>query len=967
MPHAKESSQNLETAPISPASTWGLRAHPRLSAALILGIAVLGTFAVCLDSSAFITTASSILHLPLLSGWKHIPTIFSVDFAMFSGGQFRPLSYALLALLRTFIEAQNAIFWHLWLAFFHWLNALLVALLVHHFGKRFWSALFAGLVIAVHPLATVLVNDVGLFHHLLGLTFYLASFYLYLLADRPGSRRGPYLWSLALFLSGLFVSKVLFTLPLLLAAYEVLYRRAGLRRLAARLGAFAIIALALSPIWLYLRPHPLHYTYTEFPPGTTWFSLFSVIGATEWYARGLFLGWDIPLVLHEVVQQIYTLSDGRLLFWGGLNLAAFVSACVLLRRRHWSALGIVVLFSTMLPYASTTWNSVTEYVSWQYLYYSLGGMALFLGGVTNGLHARKRAVACSIWSVLWIALLFFAWRQVSLNEVFRSPMQYWTYVKTLNPNSEKASVELGKIYLDQQDIEKARPLLFSPAVKHLYASSTALCRYFTTQGEYLPAAIHLRMAIRRGSGLQFGHSEPLAAELMYAVGAHDHAEAALAKVLTANPYDTAAMLRLASIWTLKGYVRAAAKMLNRVRQLVPETEELRRMRAGLAARRSQPGQVDAPIEPPPPSWLRYATQGLYDSRIRAEIIQYSESEPDDPVIQMEAATSLVKTGRHASALERLRTVTQILPNSATAWATHCWAASGANAYKEAIEAGSRAVELDNRNATVHNTLGILHSRFAQRRPEDSTLRDRATAHFREALRTNPQHVSAHVNLARELRHQGNIEEASFHYRRALRLQPDLVEAHFNLGNLLADQGNNEEAIKSYRRAIRAKWDYVEAYYNLGATLVEERDLPGAQHHFERTLQIKPDFSKARDALVQVLLRQEHFGAAIEVLREGLGVTPDNLRGALMLASLLATCPDARLRDGRAAIALAERVCRTLDYANPDALLVLADAYAATGNLDAASANGQRALQIAPAGQGQKIRQRLDYYQQLKRK
>ncbi len=261
----------------------------------------------------------------------------------------------------------------------------------------------------------------------------------------------------------------------------------------------------------------------------------------------------------------------------------------------------------------------------------------------------------------------------------------------------------------------------------------------------------------------------------------------------------------------------------------------------------------------------------------------------------------------------------------------------------------------------------MHSRFAQRRPDDAALRDRAIGHFREALRTNPQHVSAHVNLARELRHQGNIEEASFHYRRALRLQPDLVEAHFNLGNLLADQGNNEEAIKSYRRAIRAKWDYVEAYYNLGATLVEERDFQGARHHFERTLQIEPDFTTARDALAQILVQQKHFGAALEVLRQGLSVTPDYIRGALMLASLLATCPDAQLRDGPAAIALAERVCRQLDYANPDALLVLADVYAATGNLNAASANAQRALQIAPARQGQKIRQRLDYYQQLKRK
>jgi tetratricopeptide (TPR) repeat protein len=161
----------------------------------------------------------------------------------------------------------------------------------------------------------------------------------------------------------------------------------------------------------------------------------------------------------------------------------------------------------------------------------------------------------------------------------------------------------------------------------------------------------------------------------------------------------------------------------------------------------------------------------------------------------------------------------MLPESAFAWAMRSWVAAELGSLDEAIDAGRHALDLDNRNATVHNTLGILDGRLAEVRSDDAFLRQRAMEHFREALRINPQHASAYVNLARELRHQGQHEKAMALYRRVLRLRPDLAEAHFNLGNLLAEQGDKEGAIDSYRQAIRARRDYVQAHFNLGVSEV----------------------------------------------------------------------------------------------------------------------------------------------------
>ena len=67
----------------------------------------LATFAVTLNTDTFVGTRDSILRLPLLSHGKHIPKIFTRDFMLFTEGRYRPLSYALIALVRTIVRGDN--------------------------------------------------------------------------------------------------------------------------------------------------------------------------------------------------------------------------------------------------------------------------------------------------------------------------------------------------------------------------------------------------------------------------------------------------------------------------------------------------------------------------------------------------------------------------------------------------------------------------------------------------------------------------------------------------------------------------------------------------------------------------------------------------------------------------------------------------------------------------------------------
>jgi tetratricopeptide (TPR) repeat protein len=970
---------------------------------LLLAGGLLATFGWSLNAPTFIAHEASILRLPLLAWWKNLPLIFSRDFLVFTDGQFRPLSYALLAVVRTFVGAENLLFWHVWLLAFHGLNAILVFLVVRHFSKRLWSAGLAAVLFGFHPLSSVVVNRIDHFHYVLGLSFYLGALCCYLAFARL-PRRGPYIAAVGLFVLGLLTSKVVFTLPIMLLAYEVLYRRSGARTVLMRLLPYAGFILILSPFWLFYKPHPLHYMYIDFPAGTLWNSFFSVVGTTGWYLRGLLLGWDIPVVFHEVVERIYGITHWKFLLWGMVDLGILIGAGWALLRKRWAGLGVVLGFGAMLPFASTAWNGVEDYVSWAYLYVPSVGLALLVGGLADWLWPSSwRSLQAGMLGVLCLVVLFYGTQQVRLNIASRSAEGYWRRVLGLNPSSETASVELGKAYLDQGETAQAFRFLFSPAVKQIQTSCLAMSRYYCVQGELLAAAIHLGMVGREKTGLRFQGYEMRAADLFYAVGAPDYAEEALGRTLMADPYNLAAMERMAQVLALKGYVPAAERLMARALEIAPSHPGGGRMRTMLEGLQNASEISESPrmVHPPEPGWLRYVIQGMRDPRLRETIIQSSEHHRNDPVIQMEAGVCLVKAGQKTRALSKLDFAVQALSSCAYPWAMKCWAAAEAGAYEEAEEAGQRAQELDPSSPTVHGVLGFLSGTLA-RDPKDPAYRhkldqaikhyrqaiqlepryatghnnlgnllvdqgrsEKAIEYFRHALRIKPDYAEAHNNLGTALARQGESEEAIVHFRQALRSRPDFAEAHSNLGIALARQGESEEAIVHFRQALRSRPDFAEAHGNVGIALARQGESEEAIHHLQQALRIKSDYPEAWNGLVMVLMGQRRFGEVIRVLRERLARAPDNLSVALRLAWLLATCPEPDLRNGSEAVRLAERVYRTAGYNNPRALDVLAAAYAETGRFDEAVQKAQDALQLAVssgrAELGKRIQERLKLY------
>jgi tetratricopeptide (TPR) repeat protein len=130
--------------------------------------------------------------------------------------------------------------------------------------------------------------------------------------------------------------------------------------------------------------------------------------------------------------------------------------------------------------------------------------------------------------------------------------------------------------------------------------------------------------------------------------------------------------------------------------------------------------------------------------------------------------------------------------------------------------------------------------------------DDAVAHYRKALRLEPDYVKARNNLGVMLARSGRAEEAIAEYEAVIRRVPDHASARFNLANGLMRLGRIDAAIAHYREILRASPDDTDAHYNLAKAYARKGELDLAARHYEATLAVAPDDDDAHFNLGRVL-------------------------------------------------------------------------------------------------------------------
>jgi tetratricopeptide (TPR) repeat protein len=104
--------------------------------------------------------------------------------------------------------------------------------------------------------------------------------------------------------------------------------------------------------------------------------------------------------------------------------------------------------------------------------------------------------------------------------------------------------------------------------------------------------------------------------------------------------------------------------------------------------------------------------------------------------------------------------------------------------------------------------------------------------YERALRADPDHTDAHVNLGRLLHEQNAPAAAEQHYRAALELDPEHQTAAFNLGVALEDLGRIEDAIRAYQQALALDPENADAHYNLAGIYERRGDKQAALRYLK---------------------------------------------------------------------------------------------------------------------------------------
>src|SRR5438874_2412044 len=197
--------------------------------------------------------------------------------------------------------------------------------------------------------------------------------------------------------------------------------------------------------------------------------------------------------------------------------------------------------------------------------------------------------------------------------------------------------------------------------------------------------------------------------------------------------------------------------------------------------------------------------------------------------------------------------------------------------------------------------------------------DEAADQYYVALRSDPNYVKVHINLAQLFVTKSKLEEAQKHYQRALQLEPHNGEIHsgyayllerlgradeaqaeyenwirmtpksalllYTYGAFLDKRGKLDEAITQYRRALEVDPHYVDAHAELATALFTKGDMQQSETHYLEAVRLDPKRADVHSNLGSLLLREGKTSQAILEYEEALRLDPklteaaENLRVA----------------------------------------------------------------------------------------
>jgi tetratricopeptide (TPR) repeat protein len=318
------------------------------------------------------------------------------------------------------------------------------------------------------------------------------------------------------------------------------------------------------------------------------------------------------------------------------------------------------------------------------------------------------------------------------------------------------------------------------------------------------------------------------------------------------------------------------------------------------------------------------------------------------------AYSLGAMGKILEAEYSAREALRLAPDSANAESILGGALAAQGKHQEAVSHFQRALEFDPGRYTDHLSLAI--SLFALQQF------DEGIAECKKAIESNRDDVDACHELAKMYHRLGRLQEAFDEWREVVARQPSNAAAAKGLGVVLVKGGHGAEAIPYLKLSLAVAPQDLEAreylvFAHLAASqtqdamadflavLQQDRKDQNVLNGLAKMVESKPNDVYVRSFRAYALIATKQLAAGIAEFRAIIEIDAKNLDALNSLAWIEATHPDAKMRNGKEAVAFAEKAAK-LRPEDAQTLDTLAAAYAEAGRFKDAVETANEAKQAA---------------------
>jgi tetratricopeptide (TPR) repeat protein len=259
--------------------------------------------------------------------------------------------------------------------------------------------------------------------------------------------------------------------------------------------------------------------------------------------------------------------------------------------------------------------------------------------------------------------------------------------------------------------------------------------------------------------------------------------------------------------------------------------------------------------------------------------------------------------------------------------------------------------------------------------------DHAVADLDEALKLDPKYVPALIERAYLWQWRNHLDDAIADVSKAIELDPHNSYAFVERGVFEYSKKEYDKALRDFQSAIDMGSQTAVIYITRGMILLNKHDPKKAFDELMRAQEIDPRHPDVYAAIASIFVQQGKIDKALKVLDQAVEIDPqcadsrgnraviflalgkydkalDDLDELLRFAPnsaraqrerawILATCPDAKVRNGELAMASASKACEWTAWKEPKSLVTLAAACSEAGDFDGAVKWQQKAIDLLP--------------------